>query len=256
MNEFELRARLQQMAGYRQICQLVRARAGHTLVNALIWLGLTYYLFTAIGPHPMLLGYLALGVAELLVGLWKKFAPSVEAVLADGLILLGFAGFILARQVLAWQGVINWPVNPISILFGVWWLSDAFNSIKTYGALRRAFPDRPTRDQIAWFNDLVREIRAADPETDDAAVDLPTLPHWKAKLLGSTAFFVTAHDDSVLVAGPGEFVIHREGEDRGTGLRRAVLQVHGQAFPAFEIDDASWANYAKWRAANAGPGAA
>jgi hypothetical protein len=202
------------------------------------------------------LGYAVLGVAELFVGLWKKFAPSVEAVLVDGLILFAFGGFVLLRQVLAWQGIGPGQVHPVSILLGIWWLSDGVKAVKGYGALRRAFPERPSRDQIAWFNDLVYEIRAADPETDDAALDIPTSPHWRAKLLGSTAFFVTTRGGSVLVAGPGDFAIHRDDHDRGTGQRRAVLHMHGQPFAEFKIDDASWANYQKWVAANRGAGSA
>jgi hypothetical protein len=256
MNEYELRARLQQMAAYREICQAVRSGAGHTLFNAVLWLALTFYIYNAMGPHPWLLVYAALGLAELFVGLWKKFAPSVEAVLADGLVLLGFGGFILIRSFLAWQGIINWPFSPISVLLGVWWLSDAYNSFKGYGALRRAFPERPTRDQISWFNDLIAEIRAADPRVDELAVDIPSTPHWKGKLLGSTAFFVPMRGESVLVAGPGEFDILRENEDHGTGSRRAVFRLHGQPFAEFAIDDASWTNYQKWLAAHAGPGAA
>lgn len=253
MDEHELRARLQQMAGYREVCQAVRAGAGHTLFNAAIWLGLTALLYQALGPHPWVFVYLALGLAELFVGLWKRQAPTVEAVLADGVVLLGFGGFVLLRQYLAWQGLARGPVNPLSVFLGLWWLYDAVNAFKAYAALRRAFPERPSRDRIAWFNDLVREIRAADPQTDEAALDLPTAPHWKAKLLGSTAFFVTARGESVLIAGPGQFEVHREGEDHGTGNRAAVLLVHGHAFPAFRIGDASWDNYRKWQAAYGGP---
>jgi hypothetical protein len=99
---------------------------------------------------------------------------------------------------------------------------------------------------LAWFDDLIREIRAADPESDDLALDLPTRPHWKAKLFGTTAFFVGKTSDAVFVAGPDEFDLAREKKDHGTGRRRAMLTIHGQHYPEFEITDASWDNYRRW----------
>lgn len=246
-DDYTMRARLQSVAAYRELCRAIRSGATHTLVNAAIWLGLTALLYQGIGPDPILLGYLALGVAELAVGVWKKARPTVEAVLADGLVLLGFGGFVLGRQVLAWQGVINWPVSPVSIFLGLWWLSDAFRAFRTYGDLRRAFPDRPAPEHIAWFDELVREIQTADPQADPLALDLPTRPHWKAKLLGGIAFFV-ADDGTVWLVGPEDFAIKREKTDHGTGYRRAMLSIGGERFPEFDIDDASWANYQNWMA--------
>lgn len=246
-----MRFRLQQVIAYRQVRAAVRAGAGHTLINALIMLGLTYFLYTAVGADSIVLTYGAIGLAELAVGLWKKFAPSVEAVLADGLILLAFGGFALGRFVLAWQGVINGPANPISVFLGLWWIHSAVGSFRAYGGLRRAFPERPPADQIAWFDDLIYEIRTADPETDAAAVDLPTRPKWKVKLLGSTAFFVAAKGDAVVVAGAVDFEIVRERAEQGTGRRKALLRLYADQYPEFPIDDASWANYQAWAAGHA-----
>lgn len=251
-DEYEMRARLQSVAAYRELCRAIRSGATHTLVNALIWLGLTALLFQGIGPDPILLGYLVLGAAELAVGVWKKVRPTVEAVLVDGIVLLGFGGFILIRQFLAWQGIINWPVHPVSIFLGVWWLSDAFRAFRTYGDLRRAFPERPAPEHIAWFDDLVLEIRASDPQTDPLALDLPTRPRWQAKLLGPIAFFVS-DKGAVWLIGPDDFALKREKIDHGTGHRRAMLSIGSERFPEFEIDDASWANYQNWMASRSEP---
>jgi hypothetical protein len=252
IDELTMRARLQNVAAYRELCQSIRGGATHTLVNAFIWLGLTAMLYQAIGPDPILLGNLVLGVAELAVGAWKKVRPTLEAVLVDGLILLGFGGYILLRQFLAWQGVINWPFSPISIMFALWWLSDAVRTFQTYGALRRAFPERPAPEHVAWFDDLVREIQAADSHTDPLALDLPTRPHWKAKLLGSIAFFVS-DAGAVWLIGPDDFSLKREKTDHGTGYRKALLSIGSERFPEFEIDDASWANYQKWMVSHRPP---
>ena len=117
---------------------------------------------------------------------------------------------------------------------------------------RVLFADRPTADQIAWYDDLANEIRAADPDTDDQALDLPTRPHFKAKLLGNTAFLVPRRGNTMLLASADEMDLTRESKDHGTGSRQAVLRLYGQAFPAFNLTDASWANYLKWLASNPG----
>jgi hypothetical protein len=241
-----MRFRLQQVLAYRHLQAAVRSGASHTLVNAAIWIALTFMLFQAMGLNPVLLAYLGLGVAELLVGLWKKMWPTLEAVLADGLVLAGFGLFILLRQLLAWQGIIFFPVSPISLLLGCWWLVSAFNSFRAYGALRRAFPERPSAEVIAWFDELIYEIRHADPATDDLALDLPTKPHWKAKLLGTTAFFVAKGSNDVLIAGPWDFELAPdEHPDRPHRVRLHILD---RSFKPFEIDEASRANYQKWMA--------
>jgi hypothetical protein len=101
---------------------------------------------------------------------------------------------------------------------------------------------------MTWFDDLVREIQVADPHTDDLVLDLPTRPHWKAKLLGATVFFVATDGNAVWVAGPDDFTLRRERTDRGDGSRKALLSIHGENYPEFELGDVSWANYTKWMA--------
>jgi hypothetical protein len=103
---------------------------------------------------------------------------------------------------------------------------------------------------MAWFDDLLREIRSSDPESDELALDLPTQPHWKAKLLGKAVFFVTLRNEIVLVAAPGDFELLREKVDHGTGRRKSILSIHGMRYPEFQIADASWANYQRWCAGN------
>jgi hypothetical protein len=253
VDDAEMRLRLQRMVAYRHVCASVRAGATHTLVNAAIMLGLTYAIYTATGPDPILIPYLCIGLAELAVGVWKKWRPSIEAVVVDGLVLGCFGLSILGREFLAWQGIINWRVSPISVLLGIWWTMDAVKTIRAYGDLRRAFPERPSAELTAWFDDLIHEIRAADPQTDDLALDLPTSPKMRAKLFGSTAFFVPVRGDAVIIAGPDEFDIRREKTDHGTGYRMARLRLHGERYPEFEIDDASWENYQKWLGASTPP---
>ncbi|MBX9627372.1 MAG: hypothetical protein K2X82_26450 [Gemmataceae bacterium] len=247
-----MRLRLQQVASYRQVCTLVRAGAGHTLINAALIGGLTYFQYTRFGPHPFLLVNAAFALGELLVGLWKKARPTIDAVLVDGLVVGGFGLWVLGRQLLVWQA--GGRVFPFSVVFGVWMLFDAVRTLRAYGDLRRLFPVRPSRAQLAWFDDLAAETRAADPREDDRALDLPTQPHWKGQLLGSTAFLVAARGEEVWVAGPGSLEIDRHPEDAGTGRRPAALRVNGVEYPEFPLDDASWDNYRTWAEANARAG--
>lgn len=238
-----MRFRLQQVLAYRHLQAAVRAGATHTLINAVIWLGLTVMLFQG---DPILLAYLGLGLAELAVGLWKKVWPTLEAVLADGLVVAGFGLCILGRQLLVWQAGV--AVQPISLFLGCWLLYSSWGSFRAYGALRRAFPERPAPEVIRWFDDLIYEIRHADPSTDDQALDLPSKPPWKAKLLGTTAFFVAKKGSEVVIAGPFDFGLVPQDHHDGESHVRVRLHLYDRASKPFDLDDASWANYRKWMA--------
>jgi hypothetical protein len=193
------------------------------------------------------LAYAALALGELAVGLFKTFFPSAEGVLLDGILLMVFAGFVIGRQGLIMMD--GGQPMIIMVFLGLYMLWGSFGRFRDYKTLRQLFADqRPTADQIAWFDGLVREIRTADPETDDQALDLPTKPHWKAKLLGTTAFFVGTKTESVLIAGPNDFDLRPAGKHRHDGTRTVILAVHGEDYPEFEIDPASLENYRKWLA--------
>jgi hypothetical protein len=243
-DDLEMRLRLQQVAVYRDLCRRVRRSGRENVVFAAIMLFLAFLSWKNPGNNPGLILYTALAIAELLVGVFKLMAPSAEGVLLDGIVLLLFAGynflgFVIGPQPPAWVA-----------LLGLFILMGAFGRFKDYRLLRLLFAERPRAEHMAWFDGLVREIKAADPNGDELALDLPTSPHWKAKLLGAMAFFVTLRGNLVLVGGPDDFEIRREKVDHGTGRRRAILRIYDTPYPEFEISDASWENYQKWRASN------
>jgi len=247
-DDLEMRMRLQQVAAYRELCLGVRRSGRDNIVFAALMAFLAYMVWKG-GPNAFLLVFYGILIgSELAVGLFKWAFPSAEGHLFDGLVLLLFAGVNLGFQFLAVQR--GGRPNPVIILFGLLILSQAINRFRFYAQLRRLFAERPSAEHMAWFDDLVREIHAADPEYDDLALDLPTKPHWKAKLLGSMAFLVTVRGDEAFVGGPEDLEIRREKVDRGTGRRRAAVRIDDLPYPEFEITDASWANYQKWRAAN------
>ena len=237
-----MRLRLQNVAAYRELRRSVQKSGRENVLFALLMLFLAYISF-----QPNAGGFAAiifvLAMAEFAVGLFKVLVPTAEGVLLDGFILLMFAG---------WQGLRlagGVPLNGVMVALALYMLFGAFGRFKNYSILRRLFAERPSADHLAWFDDLVREIQASDPDTDELALDLPTRPRWKAKLLGGTAFFVAVGGGAVWVAGPDDFTLRREKVDRGTGRRKALLRVHGEEYPEFDLDDASWTNYIKWLAA-------
>ena len=247
-DEVTMRARLQNVAAYRELCRSVQKGGRENVVFAVVMLGLAYFMYSAGGAQnrnvAVLYGVLAAG--ELLVGLFKWFVPSAEGLILDALVLLVFAVITFWRQYDRFQN--GFGLDPVFIFLGLYMLFGAVNRIKGYGELRRLFAERPAAEHIAWFDDLVREIQASDPHADELALDLPTRPRWKAKLLGGTAFFVATSGNTVWIAGADEFSLRREKSDRGAGRRKALLNIHGEGYPEFDLEDVSWANYTKWMA--------
>jgi hypothetical protein len=245
--DFEMRWRLQQVAAYRDLCRRVRRSGRENIVFAAIMVVLAYLTWN--GANPLItVFYCILIGAELAVGLFKWMFPSAEGHLLDALVLLIFAALNIGFQFIVPQP--RGGPQLVIILFGLLLLGQSINLFKYYGHVRRLFAERPSAEHIAWFNDLVKEIKSADPQLDELALDLPTTPHWKAKLLGSTAFFVAAQGDMALICGPDEFEIRRERVDHGIGRRKAILTVYDVPYPEFQIGDVSWSNYQKWRAAH------
>jgi hypothetical protein len=247
-DEDTMRVRLQHVAAYRELCRSVKRSGRENVVFALIMLGLAYYTFqpNAAGIVAIIFYlYAGLALAEFAVGLFKVLVPRAEGVLLDALILLLFAGWNLG-----WQGLGLWAGRgvqaPWILILGLYMLFGAFGRFRYYGHLRRLFAERPDPEHMAWFDDLVREIQVSDPHSDSLALDLPTRPHWKAKLLGGTVFFVATDGNAVWVAGASDFTLRREKTERGHGYRKAMLSIHGESFPEFDLDDVSWANYTKW----------
>ncbi len=245
-DDAEMRQELQRVAAYRELCATVRRGGRHNAVFAALMLLLAVNL---IQGGVVLTGYIfgGLALAELLIGLWKWLAPSAEGVLLDGVVLLAFGGWNLARTALQVQAGGGAQGQGFSIMIGLFLVWGAVGRFRSYGQLRRLFADRPTRDQLAWFDDLAAEIRRSDPESDPTALDLPARPHWKAKLLGSTAFLVAAKGSSAVLAGPWDIDLVPKGKPGRYG-ERVVLLLYGQITAPFEIDAASLDNFRAWAA--------
>jgi hypothetical protein len=242
-----MRQELQRVAAYRELCAGVRRGGRHNVVFA----GLMLLLAASVAGNGDITVYLfgLLALAELFIGLYKWLVPSAEGVLLDGMVLLAFGGWNLVRNAMIVQA--GGQIQNFSLFIGLFLVWGAVGRFRTYGQLRRLFADRPTRDQIAWFDDLAAEIRRSDPESDPTALDLPTRPRWKGKLLGSTAFLVAAKGEGAVVAGPWDIDIVPKDKSGRRGYR-VTLRLYGNEFPSFEIDDASLDNFRSWAAAARG----
>jgi len=245
-DDYVMRFNLQRVLAYRELCRSIRSSGRGNVFFAVLFFAFAYFVFqpnAGGAANILVLLYAGLALAEIGVGLFKWFFPNAEGVLLDALLLLLFAGINLGSQAL----VLAMGQNPslVGVFIGLILLSGAVRRFKNYLDLRRAFADRPTSDQLAWFDDLIYEIKHADPATDDLALDLPTRPHWKAKLLGTTAFFVEKAGREVLVAGPWDFGILPAARD-GSDPHRVRLHILDRSYKPFDIDDASWTNYRKW----------
>lgn len=242
------RAVLRNVAAYQDLCQKVARGGTQSLIFGMVMLGVGYLTFDPRNPFaPFTLIYLCLGALELSVGLLNKFRPSAEGVLLDGLVLFAFGASHLARQLLVWQGVMRGMISPISVAFGLFWVYQGYQHVLGYAALRRAFADRPTGAHLRWFNELLHDIRTADPESDPQSLDLPTRPRLKAKLLGDTAVFVLP-DGEILVAAREHVEILREPAEESDRLPTGYLTVEGLDFGKFKLHDENWKNYAAWKA--------
>lgn len=239
---------LKRVASYHALCESVRRSSVGSLVFGGIMLAVWHFLL----PEKMKFDwfgivYLVLACAEFGTGLLNRFAPSAEGVLLDGLVLILFGGWNVFREVLTWQGFLPGQVSPLFLFFGLYWCYQGFQHCKNYGHLRRMFAERPTRENIRWFNGLLKEVRFADPKEDSQALALPTQPPLKAKLLGDIAFFVVVGGDPI-ISTRDQVMISLIDSDEPSARPEAVLIIEWSVFHPFPISGANWENYRRWKA--------
>ena len=236
---------MDRVAAYRAICAGVRSSANGTLINAALWLGLSYFMFRLVGFFYAL--HIVLGVCELLIGLVKKFRPALICVLLDGILLTIFGGLSAYRQYTFFQAVGR--IEPIWAFFTAIWIFQGLAQVRNYFRLRALLGQLPSGSQLRYVDDLVAEIRNGDPGTDPTILELPTSPPMKAKLLGAVAFFVDLHSNAVTVAARDEVEIERKPARTVGKPDVAYVTVDRQEYPGCTLSEADWANYARWKGA-------
>lgn len=243
----ETRHVLRQVAEYRRLRDAVRKKAMGSILSGALMLAIWYFLdgqFNRWTAFSII--YLSLALLEVCVGLLNRLWPSAEGLLLDGLVLLTFAASSLVRQYLAWQMFGNRAVNPALLLFGGLWAYQGLQTVRGYFRLRASLPARPTREHLRWFDDLVRDLRHADPRDDASALAVPTDPFLTGKLLGDNAFFLDPHGH-VLIAAREDVSLERVESGDPERPPRGYLSVDGAEYPPFKLSEANWNNYVAWK---------
>ncbi len=246
----EMRQTLARVSTYRRVTDAVHASSGRTILGGLFYLGLGYVLYNTQGGFtPIIVGFLALGVGELVVGLWKRIAPSPECILMDAILEFGFVVY-LAFRVTNGFAIIPKRADPFFVIIGLWALFNGYQHLQSYFRLRKVLVERPTSEHLAYVDDLSDEIAAGDPHTDPAVIELPTKPRLKGKLLGDVAFFYDYRSKELFLCARDEMRIdRRSSSDEPQG----VLTILQQQFPPFPLDSATWNNYVAWKTAGGDP---
>jgi hypothetical protein len=249
----EMRETLHRVTVYKQVCEAVRGRANTTIFNGLLFLFLTGliaapFLGGGKGFPFIVFVFGAIGIGEILVGIWKKVAPSPEGVLVDGLLELAFVASVAYRA----YDAIEQGLKPstFSLIIGAWSLFNAFKTFQAYVSLRRAFTVRPSRSQLNYVEDLLADVREGDPATDATAMDFDTRPRCQAKLLGDFALVIVGKDE-VALAERRQLRVDRMPLAKHPD--NAALTVFGTDLGEFDLDPATWRNYAAWQTAGGNP---
>jgi hypothetical protein len=241
---------LHQVAAYRELCRRVARSGTHSLIFGAVMLALWYAQFGQGRANNALklfsLLYLTVAVLEFAVGLMNLF---------DGVVLMVFGASTLARQYMLMQGMAPGRPSTFFAVFGALWLWQGFNHVRGYNSLRRAFVERPTAAHMRWFEELLREIRSSDPEADPQALDLPSKPRIRGKLLGDLALFLVGGPDQLVIAHRDDVSIIPEeaDEDDPDRLPFAGLYAEGQELGRFRLDPENWRNYTSWKAEGGEP---
>lgn len=240
----ETRSMLRNVGAYRQVVGAVRGSAWWSFAFGAFFIGIWYSLPAKFQYTPFGLIYLGLGVLEFTVGLLNLIKPSLEGILFDGIVLVVFGLQSGARQLLL-------GITSIFTALAVYWVYSGVQRCRNYFQIRRAFPVRPTAANLRWFNDMIRDVRKADPANDPTALDLASKPPLRAKLIGDTAFLVASGTDDLIILGAEELPMFETGYDPDqTRVVKAYLLLDGVSPEPFPIDDDNWRNYTDWKMAN------
>lgn len=245
----ETRMVMRKVAAYRKVCDHVRRRGSGALVFGFIMLGLWYFAYVHMnGGKPdwglFSLIHLGLAVLEIGVGLLKRFFPTAEGVLLDGIVLVGFAASNGIRAFLLWQ--VTKRVDWVLVVFAAFWLFQGMNVLRSYAQLIRGLPSRPTREQLRWFNGLLADLRDADPKADQRAMAIPTDPFLTGLLLGDNAFFLDPADN-VIITARRDVILEAEDSPDPDRPPRGYLTIDGADYPPFKLSRANWENYVAWK---------
>jgi hypothetical protein len=238
----EVRSMLRLAAEYRQVCAGVRRTAFHSLFWGILMVGLWYGAMPPREQYTMIgLVFLGLGVIEFTVGMWNYFFPAPEGMLLEGLVLILFTINSVVRYLLLMK------FSPL-VVFAVFMGFSGIQHIRGYFQIRKLFPVRPSRKTLAWLEELRQDVRYANPEADPMALDLPTQPPFRAKLLGENALFLANGTQDLIILAGHQIIIEPHDAEEGE-MPEATLYFGGERVSDFVLDPDNWRNYSEWKAA-------
>ncbi len=238
----EMRATLARVSIYRKVQESVRNTSGNTIFGGIIYLGFGYYLHNALGGlNPLVIAIFVLGAGEILVGLIKRVAPMPECILFDAIIEFAFVAYLVYRNTNGFAVIPQKP-SPFFVIVSLWATYNGFQHLRYYLHLRSIFTERPTREHIAYVDDLAREIELAQPASDPTALDVPTKPALQIKMMGDVALILESSSRELFLCSRRELDLERDGD-------RVRLTILREEYPPCPIDEDSWRNYETWKSA-------
>jgi hypothetical protein len=221
--------RMQRIADYRTTCKfLVKSGKQGIIFGSL-------FLFVGIMSFDNRITdylYLGLGSIELFVGLHNRFRPSAFGIILDGIMLILLGAWNLASMgIIINQGV---PPSLFSAIFGVVVILVAITRFRRYPRIRAAFEDPPTAEQIAWLDEVIKEIQDSTAASEDT-VEFRAGLLWKGKRYGDTVIFVDIMDSENLIVDRRDIGWQDKGKALFSSRRNVSLNIGERSFAIAEF---------------------
>lgn len=222
--------RMQMIADYRAACKFLvqSGKQGIMFGCVSLFIGISVF-------NNQLFDYLYLGVGTvyLLIGLHNRYYPSAFGIILDGIMLI-----LLGVWNLSLQAVAVWVQQQPSIFSGVFGAMMIFIGLirfRRYPRVKAAFDDPPSEDQIAWFDDVVKEVRDATPDAAADVFEFRAGLLWKGKRFGDMVIFVDKMDFETLIVDRRDIDFDDKGKTLFGAKRRGSLRIGKRKFGLAEI---------------------
>jgi hypothetical protein len=224
--------RMQKIADYRTTCRFLRRSGKQAIVYGCFSLFIGAMTFQFQDRLYSYL-YLILGSIQLIVGLRNRFKPSAAGVILDGCLLILIGAWMTAVQLIAMnQGLrSSW----IALAVGPAFIVISIQRFYKYGHAREAFREPPTEEQIAWFDEVIAEIKAAKVAETLDMVEFRAGFLWKGRKLGDVLIFVDKLDFDNLIADRRDVDFTDIGKALFGGGRLVRLRIGRRNFRIAEI---------------------
>jgi hypothetical protein len=199
------------------------------------------------------------GVFSLGEGIWLITGMPIPVVLiAHALLIIivgiwNIVGAGLVILILDWANQINKIAFQAIFIFGIFQLIWGVLTIPRYGRFSNISIKKPPKENQRWFDQTVRDISSAKPETSkDIVVFTPSHPYarkWKGKLQGKLAIFVQGEGDDMFIADREHVNIAELGNVTPRKSVRATLQIRNRKIEG-KFPFQSFERYETWKSSD------